>query len=93
MLFFKQQNAIIRQKYSFIKEVYYKLFKLFVIFLKWNTLLAGLILQQKNSIYYRNICIISQRSKSITRQLKVSRIIIREMSNKGLFFGLCKLSW
>lgn len=92
MLFFKQQNAILRQKYSFIKEVYYKLFKLFIIVLKWNTLLAGLVLQQKNSIYYRNICIVSHRSKSVSRVLKVSRIIIREMCNKGLFFGFSKIS-
>jgi ribosomal protein S14 len=93
MLFFKASKSIIKQKQNFIKEVYYKLFKLFVIFLKWNNLLGNLIIQKKRSLYYHNICIMSQKAKSISRKLKVSRIMIREKSNIGFFFGLTKLSW
>ena len=92
MLFFKYEKSII-QKLIFKNEVYYKLYKLLIIFLKSHKLLAGLILQKKSHIFYRNICIFSKKAKSITRKLKVSRIIIREMSNKKLFFGLHKLSW
>ena len=93
ILFFKQQKTIIQQKKYYIKEIYYKLYKLFVILLKWNKLLGNIIFQKKKAIYYKNLCIVSQRSKSIQRKLKVSRIIIRENSNKGLFFGLHKVSW
>lgn len=93
MLFFKHQKSILQQKTNYIKEVYYKLYKLLIIFLKLHKVLAGLILQNKKHTYYRNICIFSKKTKSISRQLKVSRIIIREMSNKKLFFGLHKISW
>lgn len=93
MLFFKASKSVIKQKHNFIKEVYYKLFKLFVIFLKWNNLLGGLILQKRRSLYYRNICIVSQKAKSISRKLKVSRIVLRDKANIGFFFGLVKLSW
>jgi ribosomal protein S14 len=92
MLFFKKQKAIKQQKTYFIKEVYYKLFKLFIIFLKSAKSLAGLVIQNQSPLYYRNICIASDKAKSITRKLKLSRIMIREISNKGLFFGLCKIS-
>lgn len=92
MLFFKYQKSVLQQKLNFKTEVYYKLYKLLIIFLKSHKLLAGLILQNKSHIYYRNICIFSKKAKSISRKLKVSRIIIREMSNKKLFFGLHKLS-
>ena len=93
MLFFKEQKAILQQKKIFIKEVYYKLYKLFVIYLKWNKLLGNLLLKKKQAIYYRNICVASKKNKSITRKLKLSRISIREFSNKGFFFGLNKISW
>ena len=93
MLFFKLSKALIQQKKNYINEVYYKLYKLFIIFLKWNRLLGGLILQKHKPRYYRNICIISKKSKSLSRKLKSSRIMIREGANSGFFFGLVKLSW
>lgn len=94
MLFFKQTKAISQQKKIFIKEIYYKLSKLFIIFLKWNKLLRNLISNTINrGVYYRNICIISKKAKSISRKLKISRIMIREKANEGILFGLTKLGW
>ena len=93
MLFFKQQKALLQQKKSFLNELYYKLYKLFIIIFKWNKSLAKLITQKKRSFFYRNICIYSKKEKSIQRDLKLSRYSIREFSNKGFFFGLHKLSW
>lgn len=34
MLFYKRQKSLIRQKKSFLNEVYYKLYKLFIIIFK-----------------------------------------------------------
>jgi ribosomal protein S14 len=93
MLFFKRKKSFLQQKNNYIKEVYYKLYKLLVIFLKWNNFLACLLLQKKHAIFYHNICIFSNKAKSISRKLKISRIIMRNISNKGIFFGLSKLSW
>lgn len=39
-----------------------------------------------------NFCVISGRSKGIYRKFKLSRIILRELSGKGYFFGLRKAS-
>lgn len=41
----------------------------------------------------KRFCIVSGRSKGVFKKFKVSRIILRELSNKGLFFGLKKASW
>jgi len=40
----------------------------------------------------KNFCIISGRARSVIRKFKVSRIILRELSTKGCFFGLKKAS-
>ena len=93
MLYFKEIKSVTQQKNYLKKEIYYKLYKLFVIFLKWNNLLARLILQFKKSIYYKNICIVSKKNKSVSRILKVSRIVLREKSNIGFFYGISKLTW
>lgn len=93
MLFFKRQKALIQQKNHFLNEVFYKLYKLFIILFKWNKSLAKLILQKKKTYFYRNICISSKKEKSINRYCKLSRYALREFCNKGLFFGLHKLSW
>jgi len=90
--FFKQQKALKQQKNSYRKEVYYKLFKLFIILFRCNKPLAGILLKNIKSTYYRNICIYSYKAKSLTKCLKISRISLREISNKGLLFGLCKIS-
>jgi ribosomal protein S14 len=93
MLYFKKKNAIIQQKKNYIKEVYYKLYKLFIIFLKWNKFLGKLLVQNKTGLYYHNLCVITNKTKNVSRKLKISRIMIREISNKGFFFGLNKSSW
>lgn len=93
MLFFKTQNSLRYQQIYFMKEIYYKLFKILVIFLKANSQLGKLLISKKKSIFFKNTCIFSSRAKSISQKLKLSRIMIREIASKGFFFGLHKLSW
>jgi ribosomal protein S14 len=40
--------------------------------------------------HIRNSCIISGRSKAVHKRFKISRILLRELSGKGYFFGLKK---
>ena len=40
----------------------------------------------------KRFCIISGRSKGVFKKFKVSRIILRELSGRGFFFGLKKAS-
>lgn len=73
--------------------MYYKLYKMLIIFLKWNKNLGKIILKQKNSTYFKNTCIFTSKAKSLSKKLKISRIMIRILSSKGLYFGLHKLNW
>ncbi|MDX7951004.1 30S ribosomal protein S14 [Lichenihabitans sp. Uapishka_5] len=45
------------------------------------------------SIRVRNRCEVSGRSRSVYRKMKMSRIALRELGNKGLIPGLVKSSW
>lgn len=40
----------------------------------------------------KRFCIVSGRSKGVLKRFKVSRIILRELTGKGLFLGLKKAS-
>jgi len=42
--------------------------------------------------HIKNFCIVSGRSRAIHKKFKVSRILLRELSSKGYFFGLKKAS-
>jgi len=64
--------------------------------LKINVL--KIILLENYSYYFsqvqiKNFCVISGRSHGVHRKFKVSRILLRELSGKGYFFGLKKASW
>lgn len=41
----------------------------------------------------KNKCFITSRSKGIYRQMKLSRIKLKELANNGLILGVKKLSW
>ena len=41
----------------------------------------------------RNRCEVTGRPRSVYRKLKMSRIALRELGNKGLIPGLVKSSW
>ena len=45
------------------------------------------------AIRIRNRCEVSGRPRAFYRKLKVSRIALRELGNKGLIPGLLKSSW
>jgi small subunit ribosomal protein S14 len=44
-------------------------------------------------IRLKNRCEVSGRSKAVYRKVKMSRIALRELGNKGLIPGLVKSSW
>ena len=41
----------------------------------------------------RNRCALTGRSRAVYRKFKLSRIMLRELGNKGLIPGLTKSSW
>lgn len=43
--------------------------------------------------HINNYCIITGRSRGVYKKFKVSRIIFKNLSSIGLFFGLKKSSW
>lgn len=40
-----------------------------------------------------NRCVISNRSKSVYRKFKLSRIVLRDLASKGDLMGIKKASW
>ena len=46
-----------------------------------------------NPTRIRNRCDVSGRPRAVYRKLKLSRIALRELGNKGLIPGLVKSSW
>lgn len=97
---YRLKDLNLRQIYK-KNEIIFKIFK--VIYLYKNNNLLNLIIQKRinkklfikatSKTSIRNYCIISGRSRSVYNKLKVSRIILREFGNIGLFFGLKKNSW
>ncbi len=49
--------------------------------------------RNSSAIRIRNRCEISGRPRAYNRKLKMSRIALRELGNKGLVPGLVKSSW
>ena len=46
-----------------------------------------------NPTRVRNRCEVTGRSRAVYRKFRLSRIMIRELGNKGLIPGLTKSSW
>lgn len=46
-----------------------------------------------NPTRVRNRCELTGRSRAVYRKFRMSRIMLREMGNKGLIPGLTKSSW
>ena len=46
-----------------------------------------------NPTRVRNRCEVTGRSRAVYRKFRLSRIMLREMGNKGLIPGLTKSSW
>jgi ribosomal protein S14 len=61
----------------------------------FSLLKSNFIVNPYNSFktHIKNFCIVSGRSRAIHKKFKVSRILLRELSSKGYFFGLKKASW
>ncbi len=49
--------------------------------------------RNSNPTRVRNRCEVSGRARAVYRKMKVSRIALRELGNKGLIPGLVKSSW
>ena len=78
-------------------ELTQRLIKVFSIVFSTNLLkwiLFANINNRTNSFkaQIKNYCVISGRSKGIIRKFQISRIVLRELSFKGFFFGLKKAS-
>jgi len=89
MVYYKREKNRIARISFFIYELYFKLIKLILI--KLGTVF---IFHRKNwcTNRLRNICVVSSKMCSLSRYFKVSRIILRQFSNLGYFFGLKKAS-
>jgi small subunit ribosomal protein S14 len=64
---------------------------------KYTKMKAMLIINKlpkdSSRIRIKNRCIITGRPKSIYRDFKVSRIILRNLAHNGLLSGIIKSSW
>ena len=49
--------------------------------------------RNSSSIRYRNRCKLTGRPKGYMRNFGISRVLFREMANKGLIPGVKKASW
>ena len=45
------------------------------------------------AVRFRNRCEVTGRPRAVYRKMKMSRIALRELGNKGLIPGLVKSSW
>jgi ribosomal protein S14 len=80
-------------------EIVQRLFRIICLNFQSNvlnfTLLNSNFLKQQYKYFrshIKNFCVVSGRSKGVHKKFKVSRILLRELSNKGYFFGLKKAS-
>lgn len=81
-------------------ELFQKALKSLFLYIKNTTI--QLIIQKYFLLFFsinfykttiKNFCVFSGRSRSIYKKFKVSRIIFKQLGEKGLFFGLQKHSW
>ena len=79
-------------------ELIQRVIKIFSIVLNTN-ILKWILFEYINNKFnnfktkLKNFCVISGRSTGIIQKFKISRIVLRELSFKGVFFGLKKASW
>ena len=79
-------------------ELIQRVIKIFSIVLNTN-ILKWILFEYINNKFnnfktkLKNFCVISGRSKGVIKKFKISRIVLRELSFKGGFFGLKKASW
>ena len=62
-------------------------------FYKNRGLFLNTLKKEGSVVKIRNRCIISGRPRSVNRQYKLSRIVLREYISKGLLMGVKKKSW
>ena len=62
--------------------------------IRWKVQQYFFSFEKKSSLtQIKNKCILTNRSRSINRLFKLSRIKLRELSSKGLLPGISKNSW
>lgn len=49
--------------------------------------------RSSSKVRVKNRCLLTGRSKSVYRELKISRIMLRELCSSGMIPGLKKSSW
>jgi small subunit ribosomal protein S14 len=99
MKYWKLINDKNKRRLFLKKELFHRLLKLLLLFENKSNIKQIIMysyfklsrIKYKSQI--KNYCVVSGRSRSIYRNFKVSRILVRELSSLGLFFGLKKASW
>lgn len=93
---FKYNKNYLERKLYNNKEIEKRLLKILYLNLKmvfFKLKLLKKIFKMKIPNRFINLCIVTGRSRSVFTKFKVSRIILRDLSAKGCFFGLKKASW
>jgi len=91
MLYFKQSKAYLYAQNYLLKELIYKIYKLFRILKESRIYLNSFFLNSFKKIFVRNLCIYSYKNKRLSRTLKLSRIPVRNLNKVGIFFGYYKI--
>lgn len=92
---FKYNKNYLERKLYNNKEIEKRLLKILYLNLKmvfFKLKLLKKIFKMKIPNRFINLCIVTGRSRSVFTKFKVSRIILRDLSAKGCFFGLKKAS-
>ena len=62
--------------------------------IRWKAQQRFFFFHQNSSLTrIKNLCILTGRSKSVYRLLKISRIKLRKLASKGSLPGIAKYSW
>ena len=88
-----------QRKFYAQTEMFQKVLKSLFVYLKnkrLQLLIQKMIFFKYSTFFFktaiRNFCIISGRTRGVFKKFKVSRIVFKSLGEKGLFFGLQKLS-
>ena len=97
MKFKRYKKDLKKRKFHKKNELFQKIFK--ILFLYSHDIYLKLLINKKQKLKnsyktkIKNYCIISGRSRSIFKKLKVSRINLKILNNNGEIFGLKKITW
>jgi small subunit ribosomal protein S14 len=92
----QQRNFLNKKEYAKVIQTIYRLFLKNKVSSKISRYFTNsLRIFNSNSSYtkQRSVCILTGRTRSVYRILKLSRLKIREYGHNGYFVGFSKASW